>query len=138
MDMDTEKIKSIMQMFEESQISKMDLTDGDLHITLEKDVEVKQVVTPVEGQSVQEEKTEEKTGTPIKSPIVGTYYQSSGAGKEPYVKVGDTIQEGDTICIIEAMKVMNEIKATVSGKVLSIEVQDGETVEYDQTLMMIG
>ena len=136
--MDTEKIKSIMQMFEESQISKMDLIDGDLHITLEKDVEVKQVVTPVEGQSVQEEKTEEKTGTPIKSPIVGTYYQSSGAGKEPYVKVGDTIQEGDTICIIEAMKVMNEIKATVSGKVLSIEVQDGETVEYDQTLMMIG
>ena len=136
--MDTEKIKSIMQMFEESQISKMDLTDGDLHITLEKDVEVKQVVTPVEGQSVQEEKTEEKTGTPIKSPIVGTYYQSSGAGKEPYVKVGDMIQEGDTICIIEAMKVMNEIKATVSGKVLSIEVQDGETVEYDQTLMMIG
>ena len=136
--MDTEKIKSIMQMFEESQISKMDLTDGDLHITLEKDVEVKQVVTPVEGQSVQEEKTEEKTGTPIKSPIVGTYYQSSGAGKEPYVKVGDTIQEGDTICIIEAMKVMNEIKATASGKVLSIEVQDGETVEYDQTLMMIG
>ena len=136
--MDTEKIKSIMQMFEESQISKMDLTDGDLHITLEKDVEVKQVVAPVAGQSVQEEKTEEKTGTPIKSPIVGTYYQSSGAGKEPYVKVGDMIQEGDTICIIEAMKVMNEIKATVSGKVLSIEVQDGETVEYDQTLMMIG
>ena len=136
--MDTEKIKSIMQMFEESQISKMDLTDGDLHITLEKDVEVKQVVTPVVEQSVQEEKTEEKTGTPIKSPIVGTYYQSSGAGKEPYVKVGDMIQEGDTICIIEAMKVMNEIKATVSGKVLSIEVQDGETVEYDQTLMMIG
>ena len=136
--MDTEKIKSIMQMFEESQISKMDLTDGDLHITLEKDVEVKQVVAPVAGQSVQEEKTEEKTGTPIKSPIVGTYYQSSGAGKEPYVKVGDMIQEGDTICIIEAMKVMNEIKATVSGKVLSIEVQDGQTVEYDQTLMMIG
>ncbi len=136
--MDTEKIKSIMQMFEESQISKMDLTDGDLHITLEKDVEVKQVVTPVVEQSVQEEKTEEKTGTPIKSPIVGTYYQSSGAGKEPYVKVGDMIQEGDTICIIEAMKVMNEIKATVSGKVLSIEVQDGQTVEYDQTLMMIG
>ena len=136
--MDTEKIKSIMKMFEESQISKMDLTDGDLHITLEKDVEIKQVVAPVAGQSVQEEKTEEKTGTPIKSPIVGTYYQSSGAGKEPYVKVGDTIQEGDTICIIEAMKVMNEIKATVSGKVLSIEVQDGETVEYDQTLMMIG
>ena len=131
--MDTEKIKSIMQMFEESQISKMDLTDGDLHITLEKDVEVKQVVAPVAGQSVQEEKTEEKTGTPIKSPIVGTYYQSSGAGKEPYVKVGDTIQEGDTICIIEAMKVKNEIKATASGKVLSIEVQDGDDIYIPRT-----
>lgn len=132
--MDTEKIKSIMKMFEESQISKMDLTDGDLHITLEKDIEAKQIITPSEHN----EETIQETGTPIKSPIVGTYYQSSGAGKEPYVKVGDMIQEGDTICIIEAMKVMNEIKATVSGKVLSIEVQDGQTVEYDQTLMMIG
>ena len=136
--MDTEKIKSIMKMFEESQISKMDLTDGDLHITLEKDVEVKQVVPVTVEQTVEDNTQEEKLGTPIKSPIVGTYYQSSGAGKEPYVKVGDMIQEGDTICIIEAMKVMNEIKATVSGKVLSIEVQDGQTVEYDQTLMMIG
>lgn len=136
--MDTEKIKSIMQMFEESQISKMDLTDGDLHITLEKDVEVKQVFPVTVEQTVEDNTQEEKLGTPIKSPIVGTYYQSSGEGKEPYVKVGDMIQEGDTICIIEAMKVMNEIKATVSGKVLSIEVQDGETVEYDQTLMMIG
>ena len=136
--MDTEKIKSIMQMFEESQISKMDLTDGDLHITLEKDVEVKQVVPVTVEQTVEDNTQEEKLGTPIKSPIVGTYYQSSGEGKEPYVKVGDMIQEGDTICIIEAMKVMNEIKATASGKVLSIEVQDGETVEYDQTLMMIG
>ena len=136
--MDTEKIKSIMKMFEESQISKMDLTDGDLHITLEKDIEVKQVVTPVSVETTVQEKQEEKAGTPIKSPIVGTYYQSSGAGKEPFVKVGDMIQEGDTICIIEAMKVMNEIKATVSGKVLSIEVQVGDTVEYDQTLMMIG
>ena len=136
--MDTEKIKSIMKMFEESQISKMDLTDGDLHITLEKDVEVKKVVPVTVEQTVEDNTQEEKLGTPIKSPIVGTYYQSSGEGKEPYVKVGDMIQEGDTICIIEAMKVMNEIKATVSGKVLSIEVQDGETVEYDQTLMMIG
>ena len=138
--MDTEKIKSIMKMFEESQISKMDLTDGDLHITLEKDIEAKQIITPTDVKTPSEhnEETIQETGTPIKSPIVGTYYQSSGAGKEPYVKVGDMIQEGDTICIIEAMKVMNEIKATASGKVLSIEVQDGETVEYDQTLMMIG
>ena len=89
--MDTEKIKSIMKMFEESQISKMDLTDGDLHITLEKDIEAKQIITPTDVKTPSEHNEE-------------------------------TIQE----------------KATVSGKVLSIEVQDGQTFEYDQTLMMIG
>ncbi len=136
--MDTEKIKSIMKMFEESQISKMDLTDGDLHITLEKETEPVEVIRkPILEKEVNE--VEEKlTGTPIKSPLVGTYYQASGVDQEPFVKVGDHINVGDTICIIEAMKVMNEIKATASGNVLSIEVADGETVEYDQVLMMIG
>lgn len=140
--MDTEKIKSIMKMFEESQISKMDLTDGDIHITLEKNVEFKDNIlasTPVSSPAVKtSEDKSENQGTEVKSPLVGTYYQAGGVGKEPFVKVGDMVQEGDTICIIEAMKVMNEIKATVSGRVLSIEVQDGQTVEYDQTLMMIG
>ena len=87
-------------------------------------------------QEVEEVKQEQ--GTAITSPLVGTYYQASGTNQEPFVKVGQHIQEGDTVCIIEAMKVMNEIKATVSGTVLSINVSDGETVEYDQVLMMIG
>ena len=81
-------------------------------------------------QEVEEVKQEQ--GTAITSPLVGTYYQASGTNQEPFVKVGQHIQEGDTVCIIEAMKVMNEIKATVSGTVLSINVSDGETVEYDQ------
>ncbi|WP_050636321.1 acetyl-CoA carboxylase biotin carboxyl carrier protein [Candidatus Stoquefichus sp. SB1] len=136
--MDTEKIKSIMKMFEESQISKMDLTDGDLHITLEKETEPVEVIRkPILEKEVNEVE-EKSTGTPIKSPLVGTYYQASGVDQEPFVKVGDHVNVGDTICIIEAMKVMNEIKATASGNVLSIEVADGETVEYDQVLMMIG
>ena len=137
--MDTEKIKSIMKMFEESQISKMDLTDGDLHITLEKEMEPVEVVKTNKSTPIQEvEEVKQEQGTAITSPLVGTYYQASGTNQEPFVKVGQHIQEGDTVCIIEAMKVMNEIKATVSGTVLSINVSDGETVEYDQVLMMIG
>ncbi|KXU51815.1 MAG: biotin/lipoyl-containing protein [Longibaculum muris] len=137
--MDTEKIKSIMKMFEESQISKMDLTDGDLHITLEKEMEPVEVVKTIKSAPIQEvEEVKQEQGTAITSPLVGTYYQASGTNQEPFVKVGQHIQEGDTVCIIEAMKVMNEIKATVSGTVLSINVSDGETVEYDQVLMMIG
>lgn len=139
--MDTEKIKSIMKMFEESQISKMDLTDGDLHITLEKDMEPVEVIRSVKTTPVSQEIEKEEPqvqGTPMKSPLVGTYYQASGKDQSPFVKVGDHVNVGDTICIIEAMKVMNEIKATVSGTVLSINVSDGETVEYDQVLMMIG
>lgn len=136
--MDTEKIKSIMKMFEESQISKMDLTDGDLHITLEKDTEPVEVIRkPIVEKEVTEAKSEQ-IGTPMKSPLVGTFYQASGTDQPPFVKVGDHVNAGDTICIIEAMKVMNEIKATASGNVLSIDVCDGETVEYDQVLMMIG
>lgn len=135
--MDTDKIKSIMKMFEESQISKMDLTDGDLHLTLEKEVEAVEVIRkPVIKQ---EEMIEEKQqGIPVKSPLVGTYYQASGQGQEPFVKVGSHVNVGDTICIIEAMKVMNEIKAPISGTVLSIDVKDGESVEFDQVLIMIG
>ena len=137
--MDTEKIKSIMKMFEESQISKMDLTGGDLHITLEKEMEPVEVVKTIKSAPIQEvEEVKQEQGTAITSPLVGTYYQASGTNQEPFVKVCQHIQEGDTVCIIEAMKVMNEIKATVSGTVLSINVSDGETVEYDQVLMMIG
>lgn len=134
--MDTEKIKSIMKMFEESQISKMELKDGDLHLTLEKEVEAVEVIKkPVEQT---QEVHSPVQGIEVKSPLVGTYYQASGAGQVPFVKVGQKVSVGDTVCIIEAMKVMNEIKAPVSGTVLSIEVNDGETIEFDQVLMMIG
>ena len=139
--MDTEKIKSIIKMFEESQISKMDLTDGDMHITLEKEMEPVEVVRKVKTAPIYHEtetKEPQMQGTPMKSPLVGTYYQASGSNQSPFVKVGDHVNVGDTICIIEAMKVMNDFKATTGGTVLSINVNDGETVEYDQVLMMIG
>lgn len=73
----------------------------------------------------------------ITSPIVGTFYVASAPGESPFVKVGDQIQVHQTVCIVEAMKIMNEIEAEVSGQVMEINVQNGEPVEYGQTLMRI-
>ena len=77
------------------------------------------------------------TGKSIKSPIVGTFYSAPSPTKPPFVKVGDKVNEGDTVCIIESMKVMNEIQADISGTVKSIAVKDGEAVEFGQPLIII-
>ena len=132
--MDTDKIKIIMNLFEDSHISKMNIQDGDLKITLEKDIDTIPVVT----ENTKIEKNDKNVNYVVKSPLVGTYYQASGENEEPFIKVGDKVIVGDTLCIIEAMKVMNEIKAQVSGKVLEILVKNGETIEYDQPLITIG
>ena len=79
----------------------------------------------------------EEDGFLIEAPMVGTFYGSSSPGAAPYVQVGDRVNEGDTLCIIEAMKMMNQIEADVSGTVKSIRVQNGEPVEYGQTLFVI-
>jgi len=73
----------------------------------------------------------------VPAPMVGTFYAASSPGAAPYVQVGDRINEGDTLCIIEAMKMMNQIDADVSGVIKSIRVQNGEAVEYGQTLIVI-
>lgn len=73
----------------------------------------------------------------IKSPIVGTFYSAPSPTKPPYVKVGDKVNEGDIVCIVESMKVMNEIQADISGTVASIAVKDGEAVEFGQPLIII-
>ena len=73
----------------------------------------------------------------VRSPIVGTFYRSSGPDKAPFVKVGDDVSKGDVVCIIEAMKLFNEIESEVSGKVVKIMVEDASPVEYDQVLFLI-
>ena len=77
------------------------------------------------------------TGKSIKSPIVGTFYSAPSPTKPPFVKVGDKVSEGDTVCIVESMKVINEIQADISGTVKSIAVKDGEAVEFGQPLIII-
>lgn len=73
----------------------------------------------------------------VKSPIVGTFYRSSAPDKPPYIKVGDTISVGDVVCIVEAMKLFNEIESEVSGKVVKVMIEDASPVEYDQVLFLI-
>ena len=76
-------------------------------------------------------------GTPITSPMVGAFYAAPSPGSEPYVKVGDVVKAGQVVCIVEAMKLMNEIESEVSGKVVQICVEDGQSVEYGQVLMYV-
>lgn len=73
----------------------------------------------------------------VKSPMIGTFYRSSGPDKEPFVAVGQSINKGDTVCIIEAMKLFNEIEAEISGKIVKVLVDDASPVEYDQPLFLV-
>ena len=92
-------------------------------------------------QSAKEETVQENTssskGTPITSPMVGAFYAAPSPGAKPFVKVGDIVSAGQVVCIVEAMKLMNEIESEVSGKVTQICVEDGQSVEYGQVLMYI-
>ena len=81
---------------------------------------------------------EEITGTEIVSPMVGTFYDSASPASEPFIKEGDTVTEGQTICIVEAMKLMNEVKSTVNGKVKKIFVKNGDAIKKGQTIAIIG
>lgn len=84
------------------------------------------------------EQTEDTANlVPVKSPIVGTFYRSSSPDKPPYVKVGDTIEVGSVVCIVEAMKLFNEIESEVSGKIVKVLVEDATPVEYDQVLFLV-
>lgn len=86
--------------------------------------------------AVQEEKSE-ISGNVVKSPIVGTFYQSPSPDKPPFVKIGDKVKKGDTIMIIESMKLMNEVQSEFTGTVEKILVSDGQAVEFDQPIMII-
>lgn len=131
-------IKQIMSEFDQSNVTKMKVEIDDLKIELEKESEKVEYVKPVEEKKViEDKKIEPATGTPVKSPIVGVFYSASSPESEPYVTVGKNVKKGDIVCIIEAMKVMNEIKAPCDGTVTSILVENEALVEYDQVLMVI-
>ena len=142
--MEYEKIKQLMEDMGNSKLSSIniDFPDG-TKISMQK--EEKEVIKTIEKQvqsdnKIQEEKQEqkiEKKGNIVKSPMVGTFYLKPSPTEEPYVETGKNVKKGDTLCIIEAMKLMNEIESEFEGKIKEILVEDGETVEYGTELFII-
>lgn len=143
-----EEIKELAQLVSEKNLGEIEVksANGDSLVIKGKKEQViaaSPVVAPA-VQSVQNIQTEgqkpvetKQTGTAIKSPIVGTFYSAADPSAEPFVKVGSVIRKGDVICIIEAMKIMNEVKAEAEGTVKEILVSNGDSVEYDQPLMIL-
>lgn len=145
MKFDTDYIEKLAKIIIDNSLTEISLEDGDQAITIRKDLPGSvQTAAPIVSYTpqVQQQPKEETQapvvkGNPITSPMVGTFYTSPSPDAEPFVKVGQTIKEGDIVCIVEAMKLMNEIEAEVSGKVVEICVKDGQPVEFGQVLMYV-
>ena len=146
--MDIRKIKKLIEMLQDSDLKEIEVSQGDESVRISRDNKSQTYAEPIiqkqfihEASNVvsQEEiPQEEVKGNKVASPIVGTFYRKPSPDKDPFIKVGDVVQEGDILCIIEAMKMMNEIKSDFSGKVVSIDVEDGQPVEYGQHIMTIN
>ena len=145
--MDIRKIKKLIEMLQDSDLKEIEVSQGDESVRISRDnssqtsepIIQKQVVHEASNIVSQEEiPQEEVKGNKVTSPIVGTFYRKPSPDKDPFIKVGDVVQEGDILCIIEAMKMMNEIKSDFSGKIVSIDVEDGQPVEYGQQIITIN
>lgn len=157
--MDLKLIKNIIELISESDVNEVSLEEGDFKIKVKKQGEVQQVsytqpsapqpaaapAAPAQPQQQASAATSESAGTgedqpdgeTVTSPIVGTFYESPSPDSDPFIKVGDKVSKGDTLCIVEAMKIMNEIEAEFGGTVQKILVNDAQPVEFEQPLFII-
>jgi acetyl-CoA carboxylase biotin carboxyl carrier protein len=150
--MDIRKVKKLIELLDESGIAEIEITEGEESVRISRyapgaappaapvaaapppTVAAAPVAAAAEA-TVPAEPDED--GFEVKAPMVGTVYAASSPGAAPYVQVGDRVSEGDILCVIEAMKMMNQIEADVSGVIKSIRIQNGEPVEFGQTLVVI-
>ncbi|MDO9435175.1 acetyl-CoA carboxylase biotin carboxyl carrier protein [Hydrogenophaga sp.] len=152
--MDLRKLKTLIDLVSESNVSELEITEaeGKVRIVKSSPVAAAAPITysmapaPVAPQVVPTVDAAAQTvaaapaapvGHTVKSPMVGTFYRASSPGAKSFVEVGDTIKEGETICIVEAMKILNEIEADKSGTVSQILVENGQAVEYGQPMFVI-
>jgi len=152
--MTLEEIKELIRVFGRSKLGKLELKNGDFKVAMEKESgEVvvassaqQQAVAPVAAPtpapavsetSAEVTKEEVVSGEVITSPMVGTFYEAPSPDSPPFVRAGDTVRKGQTLCILEAMKIMNELEAEYDCKILEVLVKDGQPVEYDTPLFKI-
>lgn len=152
--MDLRKLKTLIDLVQQSGIAELEITEGEEKVRISRfGVSAGQMPAPQQVQipapvaapvEVAEKAAEaeaapvEPDGHPLKSPMVGTFYRSSGPGAKPFVEIGQAVKSGETVCIIEAMKLLNEIEADSDGIIKSILVENGQPVEYGQPLFIIG
>ena len=148
--MDLRKLKTLIDLVSDSNVSELEITEAEGKVRIVKSsgaplvmqqpavaMVAAPVASPVAAAPALEPAPVVETSHAVKSPMVGTFYRSASPGAKPFVEVGDVVKEGDTICIIEAMKILNEIEADKSGKVSKILCQNGQAVEYGQPLFLI-
>ena len=142
--MDIRKIKKLIEMLQESDLNEIEVSQGEESVRISRgNNNTVSTQMPLNNNPIQvpeigkDEIQPEFSGNQIKTPIVGTFYRRPNPEKAAFINVGDIIEVGDVVCIVEAMKMMNEIKSEYSGKVVSIIAEDGQPVEFDQTLIII-
>jgi acetyl-CoA carboxylase biotin carboxyl carrier protein len=148
--MDLRKVKKLIELLEESGLSEIEITEGDDKVRITKGgkqvpqtnivetIQESETLTPNENIDEHAKSKNNAEFHEVKAPMIGTYYQSPEPDAEAFVKVGDPISDGDTLCIIEAMKMMNKIESDVSGTIERIMVQNGDPVEFDQVLFLVS
>lgn len=153
MKLDLKYLEKLAKLMQDSELTEVQLEDQEQSIVMKREkqtvtaqqvlpVAQTQVITQeqpvaVEEKPVEQKSEEPKTGKAIKSPMVGTFYKAASPDAPAFVEVGSLVAQGEVVCIIEAMKLMNEIESDFSGKVVEICVDDGQPVEYGQVLMYI-
>ncbi len=149
--MDINLLKKLIKLVEQSEITDFEVAEGDLKVKISKNLGQTFVQMPhnvemprqIHSAAAPEQKIETAPSAvsskfhEIKSPIVGTFYRAPAPDADPYIQVGDTISAGSVLCIVEAMKLMNEIESDVSGKIVKILVENATPVEYNQPLFLI-
>lgn len=134
--MDLRKLKTLIDLVAESGIAELEITEGEGKVRI---VKFSQTLQPVAYHQPEAGVAAPVIqGHVVKAPMVGTFYRSPNPGAAPFIDVGQSVKEGDPLCIIEAMKLLNEIEADKSGVIKEILVENGEAVEYGQPLFVIG
>jgi acetyl-CoA carboxylase biotin carboxyl carrier protein len=151
--MDLRKLKTLIELVETSGIAELEIQEGEERVRITRagmtapQPVMMQAAPPMMAPAPQPapaaaaaapQPAPEPEGHVVKSPMVGTFYRSASPGAKPFVEIGDTVQQGDTLCIVEAMKLMNEIESDSGGTIKAVLVENGQAVEFGQPLFVIG